>query len=145
MHRRRTLLIVEILTYQLDGESDDDYAAVFPRLVADSAELAVECGAKVFKLQYPGSAEACAAVTAVAACHGRCCQPGSTTAPSSNRYARRWPNGASGAMAGRSLWKDSLAVSHETRNALLAERARPRLAELQAAVDGADSLVTTSR
>ena len=38
-----------------------------PALVADGARLAVECGAKVLKLQYPGSAEACAAVTEAAA------------------------------------------------------------------------------
>ena len=61
------LLIVELLTYQLDGESDDAYRAAFPGLVADGARLAEECGAKMLKLQYPGSAEGCAAVTAAAA------------------------------------------------------------------------------
>ena len=34
------LLIVELLTYQLDGESDDAYRAAFPGLVADGARLA---------------------------------------------------------------------------------------------------------
>ena len=46
-------------------------------------------------------------------------------------------NGARGAMAGRSLWKDSLAVSPEVREALLSSRALPRLRELAAVVDGA--------
>jgi tagatose 1,6-diphosphate aldolase len=46
-------------------------------------------------------------------------------------------NGASGAMAGRSLWKDSLAVSATTREELLTTRALPRLKELQSVLDGA--------
>lgn len=60
------LLIVELLTYQLEDESDEDYRAAFGTLVVDGAKLAVECGAKVLKLQYPGSAQACQAVTAAA-------------------------------------------------------------------------------
>ena len=45
-------------------------------------------------------------------------------------------NGASGAMAGRSLWKDSLAVSPEVRKNLLTSRALVRLRELAHVVDG---------
>ncbi len=52
------LLIVELLTYQLEGESDEEYRAKFADLVVDGAALAVACGAKILKLQYPGSAEA---------------------------------------------------------------------------------------
>jgi tagatose 1,6-diphosphate aldolase len=39
-------------------------------------------------------------------------------------------------MAGRSLWKDSLAVSADVRKDLLTSRALPRLRELAAVVDG---------
>jgi sulfofructosephosphate aldolase len=46
-------------------------------------------------------------------------------------------NGAAGAMAGRSLWKDSLAMTAGEREELLSTRARPRLAELSATIDGA--------
>jgi tagatose 1,6-diphosphate aldolase len=45
-------------------------------------------------------------------------------------------NGASGAMAGRSLWKDSLSTSAATRVDNLTTRALPRLRELAAVVDG---------
>jgi len=45
-------------------------------------------------------------------------------------------NGASGAMAGRSLWKDSLSISATTRQDYLTTRALPRLRELAAVVDG---------
>ena len=44
-------------------------------------------------------------------------------------------NGASGAMAGRSLWKDSLAVSSQVRQERLSSLALPRLRELAAVVD----------
>src|SRR3954451_2817862 len=60
------LLIVEVLTYRLEGESQADYEAAFPQLVADAARISVECGAKVLKLPYPGSAAGCASVTAAA-------------------------------------------------------------------------------
>jgi sulfofructosephosphate aldolase len=45
-------------------------------------------------------------------------------------------NGAGGAMAGRSLWKDSLSVSPDLRRDHLTKRALPRLRELAAVVDG---------
>jgi tagatose 1,6-diphosphate aldolase len=39
-------------------------------------------------------------------------------------------------MAGRSLWKDSLSISSETREELLTGRALPRLLELESVIDG---------
>lgn len=44
------LLVVEILTYQLKGESDADYAAAFPGLIVESARISVDLGSKVLKL-----------------------------------------------------------------------------------------------
>lgn len=131
------LLIVELLTYQLEGESDEDYAAAFPTLVADGAALAVRCGAKVLKLQYPGSAEACAAVTKAAdGVPWAVLSAGVDHATFVVQVATAMENGAAGAMAGRALWKDSLSVSHDLRREYLTDRALPRLRELAAAVDG---------
>lgn len=131
------LLIVELLTYQLPDESDDDYRAAFPGLVAGGAELAVACGAKVLKLQYPGSAAACAAVTAAAeGVPWAVLSAGVDHATFVEQVRTAVANGASGAMAGRSLWKDSLSVSAATRRTYLTERALPRLRELAAVVDG---------
>jgi len=131
------LLIVELLTYQLEGESDEDYAAAFGTLVADGAKLAVECGAKVLKLQYPGSAAACRAVTeAVTGVPWAVLSAGVDHATFIDQVATAMANGASGAMAGRSLWKDSLSYDANVREDLLTNRALPRLHELQAAVDG---------
>jgi len=131
------LLIVEILVYRLEGESEDAYAAAFPGLVADSARLSVECGAKVLKLQYPGSAEASAAVTeASAGVPWAVLSAGVDHETFIKQVEIAVANGAGGAMAGRSLWKDSMAVSAETREHLLTTRALPRLRELEAVVDG---------
>jgi len=131
------LLIVELLTYQLDGESDDAYRAAFPGLVADGARLAVACGAKTLKLQYPGSAEGCAAVTAAAAGVPWAVLSAGVDHPTFLEQVRTaMANGASGAMAGRSLWKDSLSTSAATRQDHLTNRALPRLRELAAVVDG---------
>lgn len=135
--REGVLLIVELLTYRLDGESEEDYAAAFPGLVADGARLAVECGAKVLKLQYPGSAEACAAVTTAAAgVPWAVLSAGVDHEAFTGQVATAVANGASGAMAGRALWKDSLSISSEVREKNLTARALPRLRELEAIVDG---------
>lgn len=132
------LLIVEILVYKLEGETDEEYKAVFPQLVIDSARLSVAAGAKVLKLQYPGSAEASAAVTAAAAgAPWAVLSAGVDHATFITQVATAVANGASGAMAGRSLWKDSLAVSAATREELLTTRALPRLKELQSVLDHA--------
>ena len=131
------LLIVELLTYQLEGESDETYAAAFPGLVADGAALAVACGAKVLKLQYPGSAEGCAAVTEAAqGVPWAVLSAGVDHATFIEQVRTAMAGGASGAMAGRALWKDSLSFSADTREELLTERALPRLRELADAVDG---------
>lgn len=135
--REGLLLITEILTYQLDDESDDDYREAFGSLVADGARLAVACGAKVLKLQFPGSAQGCAAVTTAAAgVPWAVLSAGVDHETFVGQVQTAIANGASGAMAGRSLWKDSLSVSHEVRRDRLTNRALPRLRELAAVIDG---------
>jgi sulfofructosephosphate aldolase len=131
------LLIAELLTYRLEDETEREYAAAFPGLVADGARLAVACGAKVLKLQYPGSAEACAAVTAAAdGVPWAVLSAGVDHETFLGQVTIAMANGAGGAMAGRSLWKDSLSVSHDLRKDYLTKRALPRLHELAEAVDG---------
>ena len=97
----------------------------------------MECGAKVLKLPYPGSAEGSAAVTAAASgVPWAVLSAGVDHATFITQVETAVANGARGAMAGRSLWKDSLAVSPEVRKDLLTSRALPRLRELAAVVDG---------
>lgn len=132
------LVIVEILTYRLPEESEEEYARVFPQLIADSAAFSVACGAKVLKLPYPGSAEACDAVTAAAqGAPWAVLSAGVDHETFIEQVRVAVEHGASGAMAGRSLWKDSLAVTVEEREALLSGRAAPRLRELAEVIDAA--------
>jgi sulfofructosephosphate aldolase len=136
------LLIVEVLTYRVEDESEEDYQAAFPQLVADAARIAVACGAKVLKLPYPGSAEGSAAVTAAASgVPWAVLSAGVDHATFIRQVETAVAHGARGAMAGRSLWKDSLAVSPEARKDLLTSRALPRLRELAAVVDGGSAQV----
>lgn len=130
------LVIIEILTYKLPGETDTEYAEIFPKLIEQSADFSVRCGAKVLKLQYPGSAEACAAVTAAAqGAPWAVLSAGVDHETFIEQVRVAVSNGASGAMAGRSLWKDSLSVDQQTRSELLEGKARPRLEELQRIID----------
>lgn len=132
------LVIVELLTYQLEDESDEAYAEAFPSLVIEGARLAVACGARVLKLQYPGSDEACAAVTIAAdGAPWAVLSAGVDHETFIGQVASAMANGAGGAMAGRSLWKDSLSYDTTVREELLTRRALPRLHELRATVDGA--------
>lgn len=130
------LLIVELLTYRLEDETEEAYREAFASLVVEGARLAVACGAKVLKLQYPGSAEACAAVTEAAdGVPWAVLSAGVDHTTFVGQVATAMANGASGAMAGRSLWKDSLSISHEVREERLTSRALPRLRELNDIVD----------
>lgn len=130
------LLIVELLTYQLAGETDEDYQAAFGSLVVEGARLAVACGAKLLKLQYPGSAEYCAQVTeAAAGVPWAVLSAGVDHETFIHQVQTAVAHGAAGAMAGRSLWKDSLSTSADSRKDLLTNRALPRLRELNAAVN----------
>lgn len=132
------LLIVEILTYQLADETDEAYKAIYPELIRGAAEICVASGAKVLKLQYPGSAEACAAVTeAAAGAPWAVLSAGVDHETFVGQVKAAVENGASGAMAGRSLWKDSLSISSEIRQELLTTRALPRLRELERIIDTA--------
>lgn len=133
------LLVVEILLYRLEDESEQEYAESFPGLVAGAAALAVQHGSKVLKLPYPGTAEACAEVTrSSAGAPWAVLSAGVDHATFIEQVRIAVAQGAAGAMAGRSLWKDSLGMTSVEREQLLTGRAQPRLAEL---IDVIDSTV----
>ncbi|GAB5375344.1 MAG: tagatose 1,6-diphosphate aldolase [Acuticoccus sp.] len=130
------LLVVEYLTYQLDGESDADYAAAFPELIVKSAEISLELGSKVLKLPYPGNAEACARITAL--CAGvpwAVLSAGVDHATFIGQVKTAMENGASGVIAGRSLWKDCISLDSAVSEEKLENVASKRLAEIAAVLD----------
>ena len=130
--REDLLLVVEFLTYELPGESKADYKALVPKLIEDGTRLCLELGSKVLKLPYPGTEDACAAVTAL-------CGPVPWAVLSAGvdhetfigqvEVAMR--NGASGVIAGRSLWKDCISLDRTVTRDRLTAVAVPRLRQIQ--------------
>lgn len=130
------LLVVEILTYRLDGESEEDYRAAFPGLIVESARISVDLGAKVLKLPYPGTAEACAQITAI--CDGipwAVLSAGVDHETFIGQVETAMENGASGVIAGRALWKDCISLDPEIHADRLERIASGRLGEIQAVLD----------
>lgn len=131
--REDVLVVIEILTYALEGEDPATYKAKAPELVVQAAAIARECGAQVMKLQYPGSAEACAAVTsALGEIPWAVLSGGVDHATFLGHLRTALAGGAQGAIAGRSLWKDCLHSDRAATAAALRDKAVPRLREIAA-------------
>lgn len=131
------LLVVEILTYRLEDETEAEYAAAFPGLIVDCARIALELGSKVLKLPYPGTAEACARITEL--CRGvpwAVLSAGVDHETFIGQVATAMENGASGVIAGRALWKDCISLDRATSADRLERIASARLREIQTILDG---------
>lgn len=127
------LLVVEFLTYQLDGENDADYRSSFPDLIVEGTKLALESGSKVLKLPYPGTAEACRRITEL--CNGvpwAVLSAGVDHETFLGQVETAMENGASGVIAGRALWKDCISLDPEVLESRLEEVASSRLRQIQA-------------
>ena len=133
--REDLLLVVEFLTYALEGETPEAYAAKIPELIQGGSRLCLDAGSKVLKLPYPGSPESCAEVT-------RLCgdvpwailSAGVDHATFLQQVEIAMHNGASGVIAGRSLWKDCISLDRAETRHRLETVAVPRLREIQAVI-----------
>ena len=130
--REDLLLVVEFLTYAMAGESKADYQATFPRLIADGTRICLDLGAKVLKLPYPGTAEACAAVTAICgAVPWAVLSAGVDHDTFIGQVETAMRHGASGVIAGRALWKDCISLDRGVTRDRLTRVAVPRLRQIQ--------------
>ena len=130
------LLVVEFLTYALPGESKADLATRVPDLVVGGTRLCLELGSKVLKLPFPGTPEACAAVTALCGIvPWAVLSAGVDHETFVGQVETAMKNGASGVIAGRSLWKDCISLDRAVTRDRLARIAVPRLHEIQAIVE----------
>lgn len=130
------LLVVEILTYQLEGESNVDYAKAFPGLIVEGTRIALDLGAKVLKLPYPGNADACRQITEL--CNGvpwAVLSSGVDHEIFLGQIETSMNNGASGVIAGRALWKDCISLDPEKLESRLENVASRRLREIQAILE----------
>ncbi|BCH61257.1 hypothetical protein RvVAR0630_38810 [Agrobacterium vitis] len=130
--REDFLLVVEFLTYQLEGESREDYQAKIPQLIVEGSRACLELGSKVLKIPYPGSEEACAEVTKVA---GDVPWAVLSAGVDHDTFLRQveaaMKNGASGVIAGRSLWKDCIDLDRNISKEKLSTIAVSRLHDIQ--------------
>lgn len=133
--REDLLLVVEFLTYQLEGESKEDYQAKIPELIQGGTKICLDHGSKVLKLPYPGSAASCAEVTRL--CGGipwAVLSAGVDHETFLGQVDTAMSSGASGVIAGRSLWKDCISLDRSVTRKRLETIAVPRLRELQAVI-----------
>ncbi|TIL45955.1 tagatose-bisphosphate aldolase [Mesorhizobium sp.] len=129
------LLVVEFLTYQLEAESLEEYTAKIPWLVEEGTRISLECGAKVLKLPYPGTPEACARISSMAGeVPWAVLSAGVNHATFLDQVEIAMRNGASGVIAGRSLWKDCISLDRNIQRERLRTIAVSRLRELQAVI-----------
>ncbi|HAF61488.1 MAG TPA: tagatose-bisphosphate aldolase [Anaerolineaceae bacterium] len=127
------LLVVEILVYKLQDENLAEFEQKKPDLINEAACLAVENGAKVLKLQYPGSAEMCRKVSeTVGDVPWAVLSQGVSHEVFIDQLKVAMKNGASGAIAGRSLWKDCVSLLPVEMKERLETLALPRLREILA-------------
>lgn len=129
------LLVVEFLTYALPGETPEAFKAKTAELIEGGSKLCLDAGSKVLKIPYPGSPEACANITAM--CNG---VPWAVLSAGVNhetflgQVEIAMMNGASGVIAGRSLWKDCISLDRSVTKTKLETIAVPRLKELKAVI-----------
>jgi len=129
------LLVVEFLTYELEGEERSEYRHKIPALIEGGTRIALDCGAKVLKLPYPGTAEACANVTRMAGdVPWAVLSAGVDHATFIGQIETSMQNGASGVIGGRALWKDCISLDRAVTRDRLTTIAVPRLREIQALI-----------
>ena len=130
--RHHLLLIVEALVYRMDDEAEPEYAARRGDLILEAGLLSAAAGARYLKLEYPGSERACARLTDQLPVPWALLSAGVDHHTFCDQLRHALAAGASGFIAGRSIWKEALALDGEQRSAFLGGEARRRLDDLLA-------------
>ncbi len=129
------LLVVEFLTYALPNEAPEAYAAKIPELIEGGSKLCLDAGSKVLKIPYPGTPQACANITAMCGdVPWAVLSAGVDHATFLGQVEISMAHGASGVIAGRSLWKDCISLDRAVTKDRLETIAVPRLREIQAVI-----------
>jgi sulfofructosephosphate aldolase len=129
------LCVIELMTYRLDDEPPETFAARREDLIVEGAVLLEQCGAKVLKLEYPGSAAACRRVTGALGVPWAVLSAGVDHDAFCSQLRDAMDGGAEGFIAGRSLWKEAVGLSAVERRRFLDGVARERFEEMLAIVD----------
>jgi tagatose 1,6-diphosphate aldolase len=126
--------VVELMTYRLEDESPEAFAARREDLIAEGAVLLQECGAPALKLEYPGSPAACRRVTDALELPWAVLSAGVDHAAFCDQLRDAVAGGAAGFIAGRSLWKEAAGLPSAERRAFLDGTGRRRLEEMLAII-----------
>ena len=135
--RADLLCVMELMTYRLDDESPEDFAARKEDLVVEGAVFLQECGSKVLKLEYPGTAEGCRRITDAIDVPWAVLSAGVDHEAFCGQLRASMDGGADGFIAGRSLWKEAVGRPAAERRRFLDGVARRRMEDLLAIVDSA--------
>jgi tagatose 1,6-diphosphate aldolase len=136
--RRADLLcVIELMTYRLDDETQEEFAARKEDLVVDGAVFLEECGSKVLKLEYPGSPGGCRRVTDAIDVPWAVLSAGVDHEAFCDQLRASMDGGAAGFIAGRSLWKEAVGRPAADRRRFLDGVARGRMEDLLTIVDAA--------
>ena len=134
--RRADLLcVMELMTYRLEDETAEEFAARKEDLVVEGAVLLQECGSKVLKLEYPGGADGCRRVTDALEVPWAVLSAGVDHDAFCLQLRDAMDGGADGFIAGRSLWKEAVGQPPEERRRFLDGVARRRMEEMLKIVD----------
>jgi sulfofructosephosphate aldolase len=127
-------LVVEVLAYRLDDEDEAAFAGRRAELIREGALLAEAAGARYLKLEYPGGEDACAALTGALSSPWALLSAGVDHETFVGQLRSALAGGASGFIAGRSIWKEAVPMDRAARLEFLRGEARRRLEELLAVV-----------
>ena len=128
--RSELLCVIELMTYRLAEETREAFEARREDLIVEGAVLLQECGAKVLKLEYPGSAAACGRVTERIGVPWAVLSAGVDHEAFCRQLRDAVQGGAEGFIAGRSLWKEAVGLPAGERHRFLDGVARHRLEEM---------------
>ena len=126
------LLFVEVLTYRLSEEDATQYERRKGELGLEAALLVESCGAPVLKLESPGSESACSRLTDALSVPWAVLSAGVDHDTFTTTLRQSLAGGASGFIAGRSLWKEAALLEPFARRDFLLGEGRRRLEELLA-------------
>jgi sulfofructosephosphate aldolase len=126
--------VMELMTYPVEDESPDGFAARKADLVLEGAVFLQECGAQVLKLEYPGSTSACRRVTDALSVPWAVLSAGVDHEAFCDQLRAAMDGGASGFIAGRSLWKEAVGRPAAERRRFFDAVGRRRMDELLAIV-----------
>jgi tagatose-1,6-bisphosphate aldolase len=127
--------VIENLVYPQDGE--DFTGTVREDAIIEAARALNETGADLLKLEYPGSPEACRRLAEVLDRPWAVLSAGVPFEDFTEVLKVAFDEGgASGFIAGRSVWRESLPLEGVARQAFLTDVARPRLEKLLSVATG---------